>query len=298
MKIKKKNRITAAFLAVGLSVTTLSAQLPVSAAEDTEDGTEDLFSDTEQIDYDDADTDPDTVYDETPVDDTGSDTDYEDQDTGADAQITDTSGTAEAVETQDTAVPDVAADAGSSSNSQSTISTTVPDSHNIRVEKSHADVVIEGEEDQIEGNIDNFVVDRFAEPKIRITPEGGWKVSRILLNGEDVTEQFQDGYLTLEEVCEDTTLVIETAEDTSGGESKDPDKDKDPGKNPDKDKDPNKGTPGTGKGRESEKKTPLNKLKNQMAAVTGDEARPMLYALAVIAAAAVISVTVIRRKNK
>lgn len=54
MKIKKKNRITAAFLAVGLSVTTLSAQLPVSAAEDTEDGTEDLFSDTEQIDYDDA----------------------------------------------------------------------------------------------------------------------------------------------------------------------------------------------------------------------------------------------------
>ena len=118
MKIKKKNRITAAFLAVGLSVTTLSSQLPVSAAEDTEDGTEDLFSDTEQIDYDDADTDSDTVYDETPVDDTGSDTDYEDQDngtdTGADAQITDTSGTTEAVETQDTAVPDVAADAGSS----------------------------------------------------------------------------------------------------------------------------------------------------------------------------------------
>lgn len=59
----------------------------------------------------------------------------------------------------------LAADAGSSSNSQSTISTTVPDSHNIRVEKSHADVVIEGEEDQTEGNIDNFVVDRFAEAK-------------------------------------------------------------------------------------------------------------------------------------
>ena len=179
----------------------------------------------------------------------------------------------------------LAADAGSSSNSQSTISTTVPDSHNIRVEKSHADVVIEGEEDQIEGNIDNFVVDRFAEPKIRIAPEEGWKVSKILLNGEDVTEQFQDGYLTLEEVCEDLTLAIETAEDTSGGESKDPDKDK--------------GTPGTGKRHESEKKTPLNKLKNQIAAVTEDEARPMLYVLAAIAAAAVvISVTVIRRKNK
>ena len=191
----------------------------------------------------------------------------------------------------------LAADAGSSSNSQSTISTTVPDSHNIRVEKSHADVVIEGEEDQIEGNIDNFVVDRFAEPKIRITPEKGWKVSKILLNGEDVTEQFQDGYLTLEEVCEDTTLVIETAEDTSGGENKDQDKDKDPVKNPDKDKDPNKGTTGSGKGKDSGEKTPMNKLKNWKAAVTGDEARPMLYTIAVIAAG-VISALILRRKSK
>ena len=195
----------------------------------------------------------------------------------------------------------LAADAGSSSNSQSTISTTVPDSHNIRVEKSHADVVIEGEEDQTEGNINNFVVDRFADPKIRITPEEGWKVSKILLNGEDVTEQFQDGYLTLEEVCEDTTLVIETAEDTSGGESKDPDKEKDPGKNPDKDKDTNKdtnkGTTGNGNGQDSGKKTPMNKLKNRMAVVTGDETRPMLYVLAMMAAG-VFVVLVLRRKSK
>ena len=180
----------------------------------------------------------------------------------------------------------LAADAGSTSNFQSTISTTVPDSHNIRVEKSHADVVIEGEEDQSDGNMDNFVVDRFAKPKIQITPEKGWKVSRMLLNGEDVTEQFKDGYLTLEEVCEDLTLVIETAEDTSGGESKDPDQDKD------------KGTPGGGNGQDSGKKTPMNKLKNRMAAVTGDEARPMLYALAAIAAAVVISVTVIRKRRR
>ena len=196
----------------------------------------------------------------------------------------------------------LAADAGSTSNSQSTISTTVPDSHNIRVEKSHAIVAFEDEETwDEEGISDNFVVDRFAEPKIQITPEEGWKVSRILLNGEDVTEQFKDGYLTLEEVCEDTTLVIETAEDTSGGESKDPDKDKNPGKNPDKDKDTNKdtnkGTTGNGNGQDSGKKTPMNKLKNQMAAVTGDETRPMLYALAVIAAGVII-VLILRRKSK
>ena len=192
----------------------------------------------------------------------------------------------------------LAADAGSTSNSQSTISTTVPDSHNIRVEKSHAIVAFEDEETRDEEGIsDNFVVDRFAEPKIQITPEEGWKVSRILLNGEDVTEQFKDGYLTLEEVCEDLTLVIETAEDTSSGENKDQDKDKDPGKNPDKDKDPNKGTTGSGKGKDSGEKTPMDKLKNWKAAVTGDEARPMLYTIAVIAAG-VISVLILRRKSK
>ena len=65
------------------------------------------------------------------------------------------------------------------------------------------------------------------------------------------------------------------------------------------DQDKDKGTPGGGNGQDSGKKTPMNKLKNRMAAVTGDEARPMLYVLAAIAAAAVvISVTVIRRKNK
>ena len=145
--------------------------------------------------------------------------------------------------------------------------------------------------------MDNFVVERFAKPKIQITPEKGWKVSRMLLNGEDVTEQFKGGYLTLEEVCEDLTLVIETAEDTSGGENKDQDKDKDPGKNPDKDKDPNKGTTGSGKGKDSGEKTPMDKLKNWKAAVTGDEARPMLYTIAVIAAGVII-VLILRRKSK
>ena len=181
----------------------------------------------------------------------------------------------------------LAADAGNSSNSQSTISTTVPDSHNIRVEKSHTDVVIEGEEDQIEGNIDNFVVDRFAEPKIRITPEEGWKVSRILLNGEDVTEQFQDGYMTLEKSARIRHWSLRQQKIPAAAKAKTRTKIR------------IKEHRAVENGQDSGKKTPMNKLKNRMAAVTGDEARPMLYALAAIAAAAVvISVTVIRRKNK
>ena len=65
----------------------------------------------------------------------------------------------------------------------------------------------------------------------------------------------------------------------------------------DTNKDTNKGTTGNGNGQDSGKKTPMNKLKNQMAAVTGDETRPMLYALAVIAAGVII-VLILRRKSK
>lgn len=132
MKNKKKNRITAAFLAVGLSVTTLSAQLPVSAAEDTEDGTEDLFSDAEQIDYDDTDTSSDTVYDETPVDDTEDYADdYESQDddtdTSAEVQSADTSGDTENVGNQDAVSSDAAADTETSAaDSASTTETETP----------------------------------------------------------------------------------------------------------------------------------------------------------------------------
>lgn len=186
----------------------------------------------------------------------------------------------------------VLADAGSTSNSQSTISTTVPDSHNIRIEKSHADVAIEGEEDQAEGNMDNFVVDRFAKPKIQITPEKGWKITRILLNGEDVTNQLKDGYLTLEAVCEDLTLVIETAEDTSGGKTEDTDKDKDSGKD--------QGTPGGGNGQDSGKKTPsgknlLNKLKS---AKTGDGTKIIIWAVLLTGAGASLYSLHMYRKRK
>ncbi len=202
-----------------------------------------------------------------------------------------------------------AADTGSAAGTQSTISTTVPDSHNIRVEKTHATVAFEDEETQDEEGIsDNFTVDRFSEPKIQIEAEKGWKIKSILLNDQDVTDKLEDGYLTLEPVYEDMTLVVETEENTSGG-SGDTDKDDDKDKDSDKDngKDNNKGNgkdqekPGSGKdikGQNPESKTPLDKLKQWKAAVTGDQSTMMVYILgmAVAVLAGVIVVRARRRK--
>ncbi len=135
----------------------------------------------------------------------------------------------------------------------------------------------------IEGNIDNFVVDRFC--RAEDTDNTGRRM-----------EGFKDSYWgsigTVPGRISDTgrslrgyDLVIETAEDTSSSE-KAKTRTKRRIKMP-------------GRWKRTGQEIPMNKLKNRMAAVTGDEARPMLYVLAAIAAdeaAVVISVTVIRRK--
>ena len=61
----------------------------------------------------------------------------------------------------------------------------------------------------------------------RWTPKKGWKITAVLVNGEDVTDQLKDGMLTLPEVYEDQQIVVETEDDkkddkkddsTGGGE--------------------------------------------------------------------------------
>ena len=55
----------------------------------------------------------------------------------------------------------------------------------------------------------------------RWTPKKGWKITAVLVNGEDVTDQLKDGMLTLPEVYEDQLLVVETEESTEDGKKDD-----------------------------------------------------------------------------
>ena len=192
------------------------------------------------------------------------------------------------------------------SESQSTISTTVPDSHNIRVEREHANVVFEEEESRDEEGIsDNFTVDRFSEPKIQITPEKGWKIKRILLNDQDVTEQLKDGVLTLSPVYEDQQLVIETEE---GEPAENPDDNKDPENPTDGGKDQSKGngTGNTGGLKDTETKSPKKNTSNNRkkqwkeikAAVTGDEALPKLLIISVIVSSGLLVGMLVREKKE
>ena len=126
-----------------------------------------------------------------------------------------------------------AAQTGTSSvTQQSTINTTVPDTHMVTIRSEHAQVSYQHEESDDEETQETvtYAVERFSSPQFQIQPKKGWKITAVLVNGEDVTDQLKDGMLTLPEVYEDQQIVVETEDDkkddkkddsTGGGEQED-----------------------------------------------------------------------------
>lgn len=109
-----------------------------------------------------------------------------------------------------------AAQTGTSSvTQQSTINTTVPDTHMVTIRSEHAQVSYQHEESDDEETQETvtYAVERFSSPQFQIQPKKGWKITAVLVNGEDVTDQLKDGMLTLPEVYEDQQIVVETEDD-------------------------------------------------------------------------------------
>lgn len=111
----------------------------------------------------------------------------------------------------------------SSVTQQSTINTTVPDTHMVTIRSEHAQVSYqheEGDDEETQETV-TYAVERFSSPQFQIQPKKGWKITAVLVNGEDVTDQLKDGMLTLPEVYEDQLLVVETEESTEDGKKDD-----------------------------------------------------------------------------
>lgn len=96
---------------------------------------------------------------------------------------------------------------------QSEIGATVPEYHSVSIEAEHASALyVQG----TKGESRAYSVSRFSEPEFQIQAEDGWKVSRVLLNGTEVTSQLKNGILKLEAVREDQVITIETTEIKTG----------------------------------------------------------------------------------
>lgn len=93
---------------------------------------------------------------------------------------------------------------------QSVIRADVPDSHKITVKGEHITVSLDGENQEKNQEENSIFVERFSEPKLKLSPEKGWKIKKVLLGDTDVTSQVKDGIITLPSVYEDLILTVET----------------------------------------------------------------------------------------
>ena len=85
------------------------------------------------------------------------------------------------------------------------ITTTVPGTHTLTVTKADgAAVICNGQPGT------TFTVGRLSQPQLLFSPDSGRAISRVTVNGTDVTAHLQGGYYTLPAVYEDLTLQVET----------------------------------------------------------------------------------------
>ncbi|MBE6870124.1 MAG: hypothetical protein E7494_15450 [Ruminococcus albus] len=86
---------------------------------------------------------------------------------------------------------------------EATIGTEVPDKHKLRLTVTgDVDVKVNGEDGK------EFTVDRLSEPVLEIKAKDGKKITKVVLNGEDVTDQLKDGKLKLPGIYEDSEYVL------------------------------------------------------------------------------------------
>lgn len=84
------------------------------------------------------------------------------------------------------------------------ISAEVPSTHTLTVSADKAAVTFGGKT----GN--TFDVPRLIEFVLQTSTDNGYKVSKVLLNDEDVTKAYADGKITLSGIYEDAALTILT----------------------------------------------------------------------------------------
>ena len=97
---------------------------------------------------------------------------------------------------------------------EANIGTVVPDSHRLTVNVTgNADVTVDGKEGT------EFEVERLSQPVIEIKAKDGEKLTKVIVNGEDITDKLKDGKLTLDPIYEDMTLDIQVETETLSGDS-------------------------------------------------------------------------------
>lgn len=100
-------------------------------------------------------------------------------------------------------IPDTAGQDLKTAPGDAVISTEVPETHRITVKFEGDGSFKLGGQD---GNF--FDVERLSEPEIEIAPNDGKKITKVLINGVDITSELTDGKYKLEPVFKDGEIII------------------------------------------------------------------------------------------
>ena len=102
---------------------------------------------------------------------------------------------------------------------KATIGTEVPDSHEIIITvKGNVDFTLNGKTGT------EFEVERLSKPVIEIKAKAGEKITKVTLNGEDITDKLVDGKYTLPPIYEDGAYDVQVeTEDLPADDSSKPD---------------------------------------------------------------------------
>lgn len=105
---------------------------------------------------------------------------------------------------------------------ETTLTANVPSIHTLRIElKGNGKIVVDGIPYEQSADIQ---IKRYRTPGISVIPDNGWKLKLVLLNGQDITAEFQGGTFVFSEMRNDVqlTVVLETQSSTpqTGDQSK------------------------------------------------------------------------------
>ncbi len=172
---------------------------------------------------------------------------------------------------------------------ETTIGTEVPGSHKITIKVTgNADVTVGGKEGS------EFDVERLSEPVIEIKAKDGEKITKVTLNGEDITDKLVDGKLTLDPIYEDKALDIQVETEALPVDSSQPDRSTPDSSTPDSST-PDSSAPDSSKPDISSSKPDSTKPSDGS---TNNPVTGVIGTVSVGGLAALAALTMIKRKNK
>ena len=89
---------------------------------------------------------------------------------------------------------------------ETTLTTTVPSVHTLRIAlNGNGQIVVDGVPYKQTASLQ---IKRHSTPEISVIPDSGWKLKSVMLDGQDITEEFQDGAFAFSETREDLKLTV------------------------------------------------------------------------------------------